>query len=80
MNTFTSTVAIAAIAAVSAAPVLAQDTTQPTSDPFVSTQGEVGAGAGLSGAVIGGITLVVIGGVLVAVDSDGNVVSTTATP
>lgn len=77
MTKLTNTVAIAAVALV-AAPALAQDTTTPAADPFVSTQ--EGAGAGLSGAAIGGLTLVVVGGIAFLIDSDGNVVSTTATP
>ncbi|MEM6587598.1 MAG: hypothetical protein AAF641_04055 [Pseudomonadota bacterium] len=75
-----NTAAFASVVAIAAAPAIAQDTTAPTpsADPFVSTQ--TGEGAGLSGLAVGGLTLVVIGGVIALVDSDGNVVSTTAAP
>lgn len=77
MKTLMNTVAITAVAAMAAAPAIAQQTTTPTADPFVSTQD--GSGTGLNGAAIGGLTLVIIGGIAALVDSDGNVVSTTAT-
>lgn len=80
MTKLMNSVAIASAVAIGAAPAFAQDTTTPSqaSDPFVSTQ-EVQGTAGLSGAAIGGLTLVVVGGIAFLVDSDGNVVSTTTT-
>lgn len=80
MTKFSSIAAVAAIAVATAAPVVAEESkANVNADPFVSTQSAVpsfalmGAGAGTTLAIIGGIVLV---GAVAASGSDGAPVTT----
>lgn len=81
MTKLTNIFATAAIAAIAAAPALAQSTSGQTADPFVSTQTGVEIAAtstGLTAAALGGVTLVLVGAIVFVLDSDGNTVTTTS--